>query len=148
MTDKHLINSLNVTSNSSNIKIKVTYSCQLYTVCCVFLPAFRCLQHLRAGRNTYFSRFQAFLFITNLFQWFHAWNQWYFKAIHKICLRSLLLRSGACQRTGTRPPSCLFLENRLYITSFCFVKGFINLIHPCFSWFLFEDRRNLLITLV
>ena len=27
------------------------------------------------SRNTFFSRFQPFLFILNFFQWFHGWNQ-------------------------------------------------------------------------
>ena len=43
--------------------------------CCVFRPAFGCCAHPKAGRNTFFSRFQPFLFILNLFQWFHGWNQ-------------------------------------------------------------------------
>ena len=43
--------------------------------CCVFWPAFRCLQHLNAGQTNFFSRFQRFLLILNLFQWFHSWNQ-------------------------------------------------------------------------
>ena len=43
--------------------------------CCVFRPAFRCLHHLKAGRTTFFSCFQPFLKISNLFQWFHGWNQ-------------------------------------------------------------------------
>ena len=33
------------------------------SICCVFWPAFRCLQHLKAGWTTFFSRFQPFLFI-------------------------------------------------------------------------------------
>ena len=40
-------------------------------VCCVFWPAFRCSQHLKAGWTTFLS-FSTFL---NLLQWFHAWNQ-------------------------------------------------------------------------
>ena len=43
--------------------------------CCVFQPAFRCLHHLKKGWNTFFSHFQHFLIILNLFQWFQAWNE-------------------------------------------------------------------------
>ena len=32
-------------------------------MCCVFQPAFRFLQHLKAGWNTFFSHFQPFLFL-------------------------------------------------------------------------------------
>ena len=44
-------------------------------VCCVFWPAFGCSPHPKAGWTTFFGRFQPPLFILNLFQWFHAWNQ-------------------------------------------------------------------------
>ena len=40
-----------------------------------FDQLFRCLQHLKASQNTFFRRFQLFLFISNLFQLFHGWNQ-------------------------------------------------------------------------
>ena len=43
--------------------------------CCVFQPAFGCHVHSKAGQTTFFSRFQPFLLISNLFQWFHVWNQ-------------------------------------------------------------------------
>ena len=43
--------------------------------CCVFRPAFGCCRHPKTGWNTFFSHFQPFLFISNLFQWFHTWNQ-------------------------------------------------------------------------
>ena len=43
--------------------------------CCVFQPAFGCCAQPKAGRTTFFSRFQPFLFMSNLFQWFHGWNQ-------------------------------------------------------------------------
>ena len=43
--------------------------------CCVFRPAFGCCMHPKAGRNTFFNRFQPFLFISKKFHWFHAWNQ-------------------------------------------------------------------------
>ena len=35
--------------------------------CCVFGPAFGCCVHLKAGRTTFFSHFQAFLFIFTFF---------------------------------------------------------------------------------
>ena len=35
--------------------------------CCVFQPAFGCLQHQKAGRNIFSAVFQPFLFITELF---------------------------------------------------------------------------------
>ena len=38
-------------------------------------PAFECCTYPKAGQNTFFSRFQPFLLILNLFQWFHNWNQ-------------------------------------------------------------------------
>ena len=43
---------------------------QLVTpVCCVFRPAFKCWAHPKAVPNNFFSRFQPFLFILNLFQY-------------------------------------------------------------------------------
>ena len=43
--------------------------------CCVFWPAFGCCTHPKAGWTTFFSRFQPFLIILNLFQLFHVWDQ-------------------------------------------------------------------------
>ena len=40
----------------------------LWVNCCVFRPAFRCLQQLKAGQTSFFSRFQPFLLTLNLFQ--------------------------------------------------------------------------------
>ena len=37
-------------------------------MCCVFRPAFGCCAHAKAGQTTFFSRFQPFGFISNLFQ--------------------------------------------------------------------------------
>ena len=36
---------------------------------------FGCWAHPKAGWNTFFSRFQPFFFISNLFQWFQVWNE-------------------------------------------------------------------------
>ena len=47
-------------------------------MCCVFWPAFGCCTYLKAGWNNFFSRFQPFLLIVNLFQWFQVWNQRFF----------------------------------------------------------------------
>ena len=39
---------------------------QVYT-CCVFLPAFGCCAHLKAGQNNFLGFFQPFLFIVTFF---------------------------------------------------------------------------------
>ena len=56
-----------------------TYTCMIqdtiFNVCWVFRPAFRCCAHPKADWPTFFSRFQPFWFIQNLFQWFHTRNQ-------------------------------------------------------------------------
>ena len=44
---------------------------KVFLKCCVFRPAFRCLQHLRAGWNF----FQLF-FNLDGFCWFQPWNHW------------------------------------------------------------------------
>ena len=48
---------------------------QLKVIYCVFRPAFGCCIHPKAGWNTFFSHFEPFLFISNLFQQFHAWKK-------------------------------------------------------------------------
>ena len=56
----------------------LTYQKMYLDVCCVFWPAFGCCVHPKAGWllfSAVFSHFQPFLFIFNIFQWFHAWNQ-------------------------------------------------------------------------
>ena len=45
-------------------------------ICCVFRPAFGCCAHPKAGRTAFFSCFQPFFFILNLYWWFHTWNQY------------------------------------------------------------------------
>ena len=44
-------------------------------ICCVFRPAFGCCMHRKAGGKIFSAVFQPFLFILNLFQRFHGWNQ-------------------------------------------------------------------------
>ena len=39
------------------------------------LTSFWVLRATKSWSNYFFSRFQTFLFILNLFQWFHGWNQ-------------------------------------------------------------------------
>ena len=41
--------------------------------CCVFWPSSRCCAYKKSLLKY---SFQPFLFILNLFQWFHAWNHW------------------------------------------------------------------------
>ena len=54
---------------------KTQVFCSSLNNCCVFQPAFMCLQHLKAGRNIFSDVDQPLLFISKLFQWFHGWNQ-------------------------------------------------------------------------
>ena len=69
-------------------KVTLNYDQQLMKISNLTLVAFVILccvvycANPKAGRTTFFSRFQPFLFISNLFQWFHTWNQlflFYFK---------------------------------------------------------------------
>ena len=53
----------------------VQFKSLFVVICYVFLPAFQCCAHPKAGQNTFFSRFHHFLFISKLYQWFHSWNQ-------------------------------------------------------------------------
>ena len=67
--------------------------------CCVFWPAFRCLQPLKADQNTFFSRFQPILLILNLFSdlWLKPTkNVW---KCGSIFLRHLLLNLKCNQYT-------------------------------------------------
>ena len=58
----------------------------------------------------FFSRFEPFLFISNLFQWFQAWNQQ--KTSEKEQKRCLLLKAGQHAKAGWLPEgvprNCLF----------------------------------------
>ena len=57
------------------------------SICCVFRPAFGCCAHPKDGRTIFFSCFQPFLFISNLFQWFQGWNQ---SSLISFCVRAAL----------------------------------------------------------
>ena len=100
--------------------------------CCVFRPAFGCCAHSKAGRNTFFSRFQLFLFILNPFQWFHHWNQQKrLKKNKKKCFFCFLLTpqnwstckswSSPWGRWGV-PQNCLFSVDFLLLL----VKLYLN----------------------
>ena len=51
--------------------------------CCVFRPAFGCCMHTEAGWNTFWGRFQPFLFILNLFNDFTSEIKIKCKGLHK-----------------------------------------------------------------
>ena len=64
--------------------------------CCIFSPAFGCCAHMKAGQNTFFSRYQTCLFFSTFFNEFLS-------EIKKKCLEKLCFKMNLRYPPGSRP---------------------------------------------
>ena len=104
-------------------------------ICCVFWPAFGGYAHLKAGQYTFF---HPFLFISNLFEWFHTWNQQKrSENEQKTCffIFCLLLKAGRHAKAGWLPEGVH--QNHLFWLIFYFFKCFSSV----FDWFLSKKLK-------
>ena len=100
--------------------------------CCVFWLAFDCCAHPKADQTTFFSRFQAFLFILNLFQWFHSLNQQKTSENEQKSDICLLLKFGRHAKAGWLPEGVP--RNHLFLGAFGCQPGFRS---NTFLWHVF-----------
>ena len=121
-------------SKISGIDLNTAKTVIMIIGCCVFQPAVGCWAHPKAGWTIFSSRFQPFLLISKLFQWFNCWNQQKkFEKEQKKCF-SLLLKAGRHAKAGRLPEGvpriCLFsVDFLLFFNIFRFTVLFCKLVY-------------------